>query len=70
MKDKLKEDLLKMHCELCTGKVFGCKGCNKEDRIKGIIDLYIREPKVEEVQKEVKEEVVEEQPKKRKTKKS
>lgn len=40
MKNKVVEDLLNLHCEMCHGKAFNCVGCNKEEKIKGILDKH------------------------------
>lgn len=35
------QDLLKMHCSSCNGKVFGCRGCEYEKEINNILfDKY------------------------------
>lgn len=38
MKDKAVEQLLNLHCMLCNGKTFDCRGCTKEEEIKKILE--------------------------------
>lgn len=55
MKDKLLEELLKLHCVNCHGQAFGCKGCTKKEEINSILDSMTSKGIIEEV-------VVEEEP--------
>lgn len=69
MNNEMIKELLDLHCVNCNGKMFGCKGCLKQDNIIAIIDKYTEKPEIIEVE-EVIEESTEEKPKKKKTKKA
>lgn len=61
MKDKLLEELLKLHCVHCHGQIFGCKGCTKKEEINSILESMTSKEIIEEVvvEEETKEEPVE-----------
>lgn len=57
MNNFMLRDLMELHCGKCNGAIFGCNGCDKEERTIEILNLYLEEPK--EIGIEVIEEPVE-----------